>query len=275
MSPLVSDDPTAIGAGFTEKSVQIDGFTIRYFEAGTGEPLVVIHAAGGPRMTPALDALTAHNRVLALEVPGFGSEANTVHENMTELVDTLAGAIAAIGVDRYHLLGSSFGGAVAAWLAVTHPDRIISMVLEGPAEIRENSTPPVGLELEELVRRFRVHPERTPAFAPPDPGVSERSWPLVERVVGSRPEVDEDFTRRLSDFHVRTLVLFGDRDGIVPPENGRTWRRLMPNCAFVLVHDAAHDIQGDRGEAFADVVGDWLARGWQFLLPDQSTLINP
>jgi hypothetical protein len=41
------------------------------------------------------------------------------------------------------------------------------------------------------------------------------------------------------------------------------------------VHDAAHDIQGDRPEAFADVAGDFLARGWQFLLPEQSTLINP
>jgi hypothetical protein len=41
------------------------------------------------------------------------------------------------------------------------------------------------------------------------------------------------------------------------------------------VHDAAHDIQGDRAEAFADVVGDFLRRGMAFLVPDQDTLINP
>jgi hypothetical protein len=41
------------------------------------------------------------------------------------------------------------------------------------------------------------------------------------------------------------------------------------------VHQAAHDIEGDRPEAFADVVGDFLDRGWMFLVPEQSTLINP
>jgi len=74
---------------------------------------------------------------------------------------------------------------------------------------------------------------------------------------------------------VRTLVLFGDEDGVIPAANGRTFRRLMPNCVYMLVPDAAHDIQGDRAEAFADVVGDFLDRGLQFLLPDASTLIHP
>jgi pimeloyl-ACP methyl ester carboxylesterase len=91
----------------------------------------------------------------------------------------------------------------------------------------------------------------------------------------SRSNYDQEMAARISEIGVRTLVLFGDRDGIVPPENGRIWRRLLPNCSFILIHDAAHDIQGDRAEAFADVVGDWLGRGWQFLLPEQDTLINP
>ena len=39
-------------------------------------------------------------------------------------------------------------------------------------------------------------------------------------------------------------------------------------------HDAAHDIQGDRPEAFADVVGDFLRRGMAFLVTDTDTMIN-
>jgi hypothetical protein len=49
----------------------------------------------------------------------------------------------------------------------------------------------------------------------------------------------------------------------------------MPNCALIYVHDAAHDIQGDRAEAFTDLVEDFLDRGWHFFLPEDSTLINP
>jgi pimeloyl-ACP methyl ester carboxylesterase len=160
-------------------------------------------------------------------------------------------------------------------VALAHPDRVISLVLEAPAAFREGATSPAAIPPEDMVRRFRVHPERVPAFTPPDPAVMARTWPLVERLLGSRPEFDQELADRLPEVAVRTLVLFGDRDGIIPAENGRTFRRLMPNCSYILVHDAAHDIQGDRPEAFAEIAGDFLARGWQFLLPEQSTLINP
>jgi pimeloyl-ACP methyl ester carboxylesterase len=263
------------GAGFTEHTVQADGFAVRYAESGTGEALVVLHGAGGLRHSRALDLLAAQYRVVTIEMPGFGQQPNETHQTMAQLAQSVAVIIDAIGLDRYHLLGTSFGGATAAHLAVARPDRVISLVLEGPAAFREGSTNPAEIPPEQMLGRFRTHPERVPAFLPPDPEVMARTWPFVERLLGSRPVYDQELADQLPGLTVRTLVLFGDRDGIIPPQNGRTWRRLLPNCSFILVHDAAHDIQGDRAEAFADVVGDWLARGWQFLLPEQDTLINP
>ena len=265
----------APGADYTEGTVEVQGFTVRYFEAGEGEPLAVLHGAGGPQFSRALDLLARQRRVVLLEMPGFGDQANDVHQAPAELAEAVAEAFAAIGVDRYHLLGTSFGGGIALHVALAHPDRVVSLVLEAPAAFREGATSPAAIPPEDMVRRFRVHPERVPAFTPPDPAVMARTWPLVERLLGSRPEFDQELADRLPEVAVRTLVLFGDRDGIIPAENGRTFRRLMPNCSYILVHDAAHDIQGDRPEAFAETAGDFLARGWQFLLPEQSTLINP
>ena len=265
----------APGADFTEGTVEVQGFTVRYFEAGEGEPLAVLHGAGGPQFSRALDLLARQRRVVLLEMPGFGDQVNDVHQAPAELAEAVAEAFAAIGVDRYHLLGTSFGGGIALHVALAHPDRVISLVLEAPAAFREGATSPAAIPPEDMVRRFRVHPERVPAFTPPDPAVMARTWPLVERLLGSRPEFDQELADRLPEVGVRTLVLFGDRDGIIPAENGRTYRRLMPNCSYILVHDAAHDIQGDRPEAFAETAGDFLARGWQFLVPEQSTLINP
>jgi len=263
------------GAGFSEHTVEADGFTVRYAESGAGEALVVLHGAGGLRHSRALDLLAQQYRVLAIEMPGFGDQPNETHQTMAELAQSVALVVDAIGLDRFHLLGTSFGGAAAAYLAVARPDRVISLVLEGPAAFREGSTNPAEIPPEQMLGRFRTHPERVPAFLPPDPDFMARTWPLVERLLGSRPVYDQELADQLPGLMVRTLVLFGDRDGIIPPHNGRTWRRLLPNCSFILVHDAAHDIQGDRAEAFADVVSDWLARGWQFLLPEQDTLINP
>jgi len=264
------------GADFTEHSVTADGFTVRYYEAGQGEPLVVLHAAGGPRFSVALDLLAADRRVILVEMPGFGAEPNTRTQTLAEMSGAVAATVEALGIKRYHVLGTSFGGAVAVRLALDVPDRLISLVLEGPATFRVGATPP-GPEVppEQMLRALRLHPDRGPAFEPPDPAAMAVSWPLVDRLLATRPEYDDEVAALLPECAVRTLVLFGDEDGIVPPANGRIFRRLMPNCTYVLVHDAAHDIQGDRAEAFADIVGDFLDRGLQFLLPQASTVIHP
>ena len=59
------------------------------------------------------------------------------------------------------------------------------------------------------------------------------------------------------------------------PGNGRIYRRTLPNCALVYVFDAAHDIQSDRPEAFADVVSDFVRRGMNFMVNETDHLINP
>jgi hypothetical protein len=49
----------------------------------------------------------------------------------------------------------------------------------------------------------------------------------------------------------------------------------MPDCSFVLLHDAAHDVQGDRAEDLAALVAGFLTRGTEFQLPPDATLVTP
>ena len=268
-------DATNLAAAFTAGSVDIDGFTVRYHEAGRGEPLIVLHGAGGPEFSIPLVLLAEKRRVILLEMPGYGERINDVHQTIGELAESVAAAVEAMGIDRYHLMGTSFGGATAAFLAVAHPDRLISLVLDAPASFREGAGNPNEGTPEEMLRKFRANPWREPVPTPPDPVAMARTWPMVERLLAARPAYDEELAELLPDCEVRTLILFGDRDGVIPPENGRTFRRLMPNSILVFVYGAAHAIQFDRPEAFTDVVGDFLDRGWGFLLPEESTLINP
>ncbi|HWM22140.1 MAG TPA: alpha/beta fold hydrolase [Ilumatobacteraceae bacterium] len=264
-----------IGEHFVERHVEADGFALRYWEGGVGDPLVVLHGAGGPVATIAQDLLAAQNGVLRVELPGWGEQPNDRSASLTELASTVVAFMDAIGVERAHILGTSLGGAVALHLALDHPERVISLVLESPAAFRVGSRPPVGLSPEEMQRAFRRHPEREPVWSPPEPEAMARFWPIVERVLVATPDFDESLVQRMSSCDVRTLVMFGEYDGVIPLENGRTYRRNLANSSFQIVHDAAHDIQGDRPEAFADTVGDFLRRGMAFLVPDRDTLINP
>ncbi|MEV5843512.1 alpha/beta hydrolase [Streptomyces sp. NPDC051985] len=267
---------TVPGSAFSPHQVEADGFTIRYFQAGDGDPLLVLHGAGGPQFSLALDLLSDRFRVFLIEMPGFGDQANDRHQTLADMAATIDATAQALGLDAYHLLGTSFGGAVSTFVALNHPQRLLSLVLEAPATFRTGETPPSpDLPPAEMLRRFRRHPERPPVWVQPSPATMAKTWTLVGRLMGQLPVYDEELVARLQECQVRTLVVFGDKDGVIPPDNGRTFRRHMPNCNYILIHDAAHDPQADRPEAYADVVGDFLTRGWLFLLPEESTVINP
>lgn len=260
------------GTAFGERTVEAGGFTVRIQEAGSGPDVLCLPGAGGPKLTYALDMLAERFHVAVVEYPGWGAQPNDVadFDGLARQVEAIA---TALGMQRFHLLGTSFGGACALHLVTLFPDRVESLVLEAPAKFREASSDPSTLAPDAFLRAFRNHPEREPHMAPPDPEFMGRVWPTVARLMGDGS--DDGLGARLSEAGTRTLILFGRNDGIINPVNGRTLRRLLRNSSLQYVYDAAHDIQCDRPEAFADVVGDFLHRGMRFMINDQDGLINP
>jgi pimeloyl-ACP methyl ester carboxylesterase len=257
-----------------ERYVDADGFHIRYLEAGTGEPLVYFHGAGGLRISPALERLGQRFHLYAFEQPGFGtSPENTRSASVQELAASLGQAIAALGLDRFNLMGTSFGGRTALWLAVQTPEQISALVLESPAAVRPADYVRPVVSPEQRAELLYAHPERVPAREPLAPAVVEQQERLVRRLAG--PNRDSDLEERLRGLAVPTLVLFGTRDALIPPAMGRVYSELIPNCHFVLVYDAGHAIGFDRPEAFVGVVTDFLERREAFVVQQESALINP
>ena len=261
------------GAAFKGGFVEADGFQIRYTESGHGTPLVHLHGAGGLRLTPAHDLLSRHVRVVAFEMPGFGqSPENTRTRTMPELASTMAHAIEKLGVDTFNLMGTSFGGKTALWLALQEPARVLALVLEAPAAIRpEGSEPPSGSP-EEMARRLYAHPERLGTIPMPDPAIQAKTRPLVQRLRG--PDRDAELERRLPDLGTPTLVLFGTLDAVIPPAMGRVYKELIPGAHLVYVYDAGHAISTERPEAFTEVVVDFLERHEAFVISRTPTVIH-
>ena len=258
---------------FREGFVEADGFRIRFMEDGEGPPLIHLHGAGGLRLTPAHDLLARQFRVLAFEMPGFGhSPENTRSRDMPELALTMARAAAALGLDRFNLMGTSFGGKVALWLAAQQPERVLALVLEAPAAMRrEGAAPPSGSPAE-MARLLYAHPERVTA-PPLDPALMARARPLVMRLIG--PPRDTALEERMRRLAVPTLTVFGTEDQVIPPEFGRRYKELIPNSHLVFVYDAGHSIGAERPQAFAEVVADFLERRDAFVISRAETLIHP
>jgi pimeloyl-ACP methyl ester carboxylesterase len=78
----------------------------------------------------------------------------------------------------------------------------------------------------------------------------------------------------LEEINAPTLVLFGTRDQIVPPETGRVYARRIPRCFYTLVYDSGHDIEADCSQALYAVVRDFLQHREKFVIPHESSVIN-
>jgi pimeloyl-ACP methyl ester carboxylesterase len=257
---------------FAERFIRADGFEIRYLEAGDGPPFVCFHGAGGLRLSRAHEILAEGRRVIAFETPGFGaSPANNRSTSLRDLAKTMLAAVEALGITRFSLWGTSFGGKLALHLAMDVPDRLDALVLAAPAAIRLDAGPlPSPAELPALLH---AHPERRPDTVPPSPEVDAKQRELVGRLIG--PPRDADFEAAMRELDVATLVLFGTEDRLTPPELGRIYRELLPNCHFVIVYDAAHAIYDDRPEAFAAIVGDFIEHRAEFVVRRESGLLYP
>ena len=264
----------APGAAFRESFVEADGFHIRYLEAGQGTPLVHLHGAGGLRLTPGHDLLRQHHRVIVFEMPGFGSSPeNTRTGNMAEIAGTMAAAVGNLGIDNFNLMGTSFGGKVALWLAVQRPQRVECLVLEAPAAIRPAGSEPPSGSPEEMARRLYAHPDRLGPFPVPDPAIQVKTRALVARLRG--PDRDADLENQMRGLATPVLVLFGTLDHVIPPEMGRLYKELLPNSHLVFVYDSGHAISTERPEAFAEVTLDFLERRDAFVVSRTETVIHP
>ena len=254
---------------FREGDVEADGFRIRYMEAGEGEPLIVLHGGGGLRHYTSHDLLSRTRRVILLEVPGFGlSSPNERSASLADLANTIAKAVGNLGITRFDLCGTSFGGKLSLWLAVQHPDSLRAMVLVGPAAIRQEdpSAQPPGPPM------LYAHPERqeSPPVLPSE--VTEKQLMLTRRLMG--PGRDIELERRMAALTVPVLVVFGTLDTVIPPETGALYKEILPNCNLVFLYDAAHEADADRPEAFVSLVDDFLQRQGGFVVKAGSDLIT-
>jgi 3-oxoadipate enol-lactonase len=116
-----------------EDFVEVRGAKLWYRVTGEGEPVVQIHGAGFGHYN--LDPVTpliaeAGFRVVDYDMRGYGaSDRPLQHYDMEVWADDLAGLMAALGIDRAHVHGTSMGGMIALVFAGKYPERTTSVVI--------------------------------------------------------------------------------------------------------------------------------------------------
>ena len=270
-------DPSAdLSAGHRVDVAGIDTF---YLEAGTGDPVVLLHGSG-PGVSAwanwqhTIPGLAQEFRVLAPDVVGYGSTSrpDDVRYSLDTWTDHVVGFLDALGLGRVSLVGNSLGGRISLALAERHPDRVARMVLMG--------SPGVGMTVTDGLRALRAYepsPENMRAllvdYFAVDPSIitdelvriryeasvatfdAYRSMFFDPRHAGNELGITEEQVRAI---RTPTLLVHGREDKVVPPEVSWTMVDLLPDADLHVFARCGHWTQIERAAEFTELVAAFL-----------------
>ena len=248
------------------------GIELELVRRGAGRPLLLLH--GPQNVDPRarfLDLLGRRAEILAPSHPGFGHSPRPADfETVYDLVRLYLDVLEALPYEKVALVGLSFGGWLAAEIAVTCCHRIDRLVLVDALGIKisDRETPDIldvfNTSPPEVQRRSWHDPETwAPDFntmSDDELVVRARNWDAL-CLYGWHPYMhDRRLKRWLRRITVPTLVLWGASDGIVTPSYGRAYSALIPGARFELIPEAGHHPEIEQPEAFVDRVAAFLDR---------------
>jgi pimeloyl-ACP methyl ester carboxylesterase len=255
------------------RKVLLSSGELSYFAAGDGRPIVYLHPAGGVRWTKVLDELTKSFKLHVPIVPGFdGTPAHASVKSMKGLAALAGEFIEKTIGGPCDVIGCSFGGYVAAWLAAERPALVDHLVLECPAGFRPKGKGERPADPEALKKLLFLHPEKLPPEAKPaeQEAANRRMLPLY----GYSADTDEELLARIPSIDKLTLILHGTGDRMIPKESVQLLKSRLPHAYLVYIWDAAHGIEVDQPERMLAVLTSFLERSEGFMVNWGTLAIN-
>ena len=236
-------------------------YRIHWAEAGEGDDAVaLLHGLSGSSRWWArnIRGLSARYRVLIPDVVGFGRSRLTVPglPDVPSLAGVLGEWLAFAAGEPAHLVGHSMGGQLSIHLAARSGGAVKRLVLVDAAGMPRPLTP-------RHVARFayEVAPPRQwgdPTFVPVILGdaLSAGPWNVVRAI---RHVLRDDVRPLLREIRHHTLLIWGERDTIVPLAHGEEMRRMIPGSRLLVVRGAYHNPMVDAPQAFNTALLAFLA----------------
>jgi len=236
-----------------------------YRVLGDGRPLLYLHAAGGPQVTPFLQQISQKYRVVMPIAPGFESTpAHPAIKTIPDLADLCAEFVSTVIGGPCDVIGHSFGGWTALWLAVRHPDVVDQLVLEAPAGLRFGVNPAMPHSADELRRKLYVYPDKAKGLLKPAAVAAANGEAFVRYHGGTL--VDAALLARLPEIRARTLIVMASKDELIPASTGHVLKAQIAASHLTYIYDAAHAIEIDQPERLLRLVNAFLERGEAYIV---------
>lgn len=260
--------------------VEVMGLRIAYERLGAGSPVVLVHGFVGDAdstWSHQLRDLSDAYTVVAWDLPGAGRSSDPPERfRLPDYSDCLAAVVRALGFDRAHLVGLSFGAMVLLETVRRHPAVAETLVLAGgyagwagslaPADVAERlrlslrrSERPAAQFAEAMIPTMfsgSAPPEAVARFA-----ASVQAFHPAGFRAMARASAEADLRDVLPQITVPTLVLHGDQDLRSPLSVARALHSAIPMSRLVVLPGTGHVSPVEAPEAFDRAVRDFLQAG--------------
>lgn len=251
--------------------LDVPGGSIAYQRSGSGRPTVFLHAAGGAGDWTAFHAALASGRDLVVpEHPGFGASDDFADlSTIDDLVYHYLEVFDRLELDEFDLIGASFGGWIAAELAVHSPYRVRRLALLAPIGLRV-----AGSSIADLF--IMTPPQLINALF--------HDQAMIDAILGTPPTVEAILTAyrelgtlgrfawrpfmcnprldgRLHRITSPTLVIAASDDRVVPIDHCRRYVEQIPDADLVVIDEIGHALYGERPEDVAGPIVEFLDTG--------------
>lgn len=250
---------------FTEHNVDLDSGRVTYLKGGEGRPILHLHSAGGPRVSPAIQILARRHTLYMPTTPGWnGTPEHPSVGSVTGLADLAAKLAGAVIGGACDVVAESFGGWQALWLAARHPDLVQQLVLQAPAGLRTEGAGGLPADPEERRRKIYAVAERAPAETRPAETLAENQRQYARYTGGIT--LDRALQDALPGIKARTLIVFGTLDEVVPLDTARRLTAGIPQSRLTYIFGAAHAPEFDQPDRTARLIGAFMEHGEGFLV---------
>ena len=228
----------------------VNGLKMYYEITGAGKPAVYIHPfLGHSGLVP---RLTGNRQWIATDLHGHGRTAD-IDGPMTceQHADDIAALLKHLKIEQADFFGDSFGGTIAAMMAVRHPQLVRRVVSHGgslaPYPGSAADRPPAGAD---LVKWYREEYQKVA----PDP----KQWPtLFDKATKSLFAWKGFSSNQLKAIKAPVLIACGDHD-LIPVERCAEWSRVIPNAQLAVIPDASHFVLFSEPEKLLPTIATFL-----------------
>jgi pimeloyl-ACP methyl ester carboxylesterase len=256
--------------------IEVDGLRIAYERAGAGPPLVLLHGYVGDGPTTwrrQLEGLCDEFTVVAWDAPGAGGSSDPPESfGMAGYADCLAGFVDRLGLEKPHVAGLSFGGALALELYRRHPAIPATLILASayagwggslPADVAEQRLQQAlvlaDLSPDAFVGRLlpTMFSEATPLEVVDAFAASMRAFRPAGFRAMARASA-EDLREVLPRISVPTLLVYGDKDVRAPLSVAEDLHSALSGSTLVVLPHTGHACNIEAPEAFNRAVRSFL-----------------